>query len=135
MTTDLSLFLDVGVMITENTVRHFYRVRAQGLPDLSSLFSILGSYLREGCKSARSSPMIRRREVPSVCTSVPGARFCLIEFIVSSSLTLYGAAANGGPTLPHHRVTRVRRDGEGWRKSVRRHGKGKGKENLRVANL
>lgn len=46
-----------NVMTTENTVRHFYRVRAQGLSDLSSLFGILGSYLREGCKSARSSLM------------------------------------------------------------------------------
>ena len=60
MTTDLFLRRrDVasGVMITENTVRHFYRVRVQGLPDLSSLFGILRSYLREGYKSARSSPM------------------------------------------------------------------------------
>lgn len=96
--------------------------------------AFLGSYLWEGCKSARSSLMSDdTARIPSVCTSVPGARFCLIEFIVSSGLTRYGAAANGGS--PSCAIELLRRDDEGWHKSVRRHGKSKEKESLRAANL
>lgn len=68
-------------------------------------------------------------------TGVPRARFCLIEFIVSSSLTLYEAAANGGSPSPRSIELLASVETAKGGKSVRWHGKGKEKENLRVANL
>lgn len=70
----------------------------------------------------------RRRGAPSACTDVPGARFCLIEFIVSSGLTSYGVAANGGVPLAPSSYSRPSRRGEeqaetgvrrGWRRGWR----------------
>lgn len=138
MTTDL--FLKRRRVECNDYRKHgspLLRVCAQGLPDLSSLFGILRSYLRKGYKSARSSPMSddTTAQGPFGVYRCPWSSllsYWIYRLVGSNFVWSY---SQWRVTLSLHRVTRVRRDSEGWRKSVRWHGKGKEKENLRVANL
>lgn len=100
-------------MAAKNMVRHFYRVRVQGLPDLSS-------FIRYPRESPRGREGVVAHAIPvgvggagsfRCVPGVPRARFCLIEFIVSSDLTLCGTAANGGPLFRSIELPAVRRDG------------------------
>lgn len=125
---------NVDVMTKENTVRHFYAPRDYRIYLLYSAFS--GTTCGRGIRT-HAVPwcqMIRQCGPFGVyrCPWSSLLSYWIYRLVGSNFVW---SCSQWWATLSLHRVTRVRRDDEGWCKSVRWHGKGKEKENLRVANL